>query len=86
MRLCETTTADVGTKIYIQGGEPDLATTYEWHVSVFDSAGMRSDTAIIECTTPNAEGEGSLIKLAVEHAVDAYDARYFRRVRVSLDS
>ena len=56
--LCNTTTADVGTKIYIQGGEPDLETTYEWHVSVFDSAGMRSDTEIIECTTPNAEGEG----------------------------
>ena len=56
--LCDVSEADVGTKIYIQGGEPDLATTYEWHVAVFDSAGMRSDTATIECTTPNAEGEG----------------------------
>ena len=49
---------DIGTKIFLQGGAPALETSYEWYVSVFDASGQRSETEMIVCTTPNAEGEG----------------------------
>ena len=49
--------ADIGTRIFIKGGQPALETTYEWYVTVFDAAGMRSETEMVVCTTPNAQGE-----------------------------
>ena len=54
---CNVSEADIGTRIFIKGGQPDLETTYEWYVTIFDAAGMRSETEMVVCTTPNAEGE-----------------------------
>ena len=30
---CNVSEADVGTRIFIKGGQPDLETTYEWYVT-----------------------------------------------------
>ena len=54
---CNVSEADIGTRIFIKGGQPALATSYEWYVTVFDAAGLRSETEMVVCTTPNAEGE-----------------------------
>ena len=54
---CNVSEADIGTRIFIKGGQPALETTYEWYVTVFDAAGMRSETEMVVCTTPNAQGE-----------------------------
>ena len=54
---CNISETDITTRIFIKGGQPDLATEYEWYVTVFDAAGMRSETKMVVCTTPNAEGE-----------------------------
>ncbi|MEC7987153.1 MAG: hypothetical protein VX278_18435 [Myxococcota bacterium] len=56
---CSISAADIGATIFFQGGSPAYSTTYEWYVSVFDSAGDRSDPAMIVCTTPDEEGNGS---------------------------
>ena len=56
---CSVSEADIGATIFLQGGEPAYSTTYEWYISVFDSAGDRSEPAMIVCTTPDEEGNGS---------------------------
>ena len=56
---CSVSQADIGATIFLQGGAPAYSTTYEWYVSVFDSAGDRSDAAMIVCTTPDEDGNGS---------------------------
>ena len=55
---CSVSEADIGATIFLQGGPPDYSMTYEWYVAVFDSAGDRSETEMIVCTTPDEEGNG----------------------------
>ena len=56
---CSVDEGNIGASIYLQGGPPDYDTTYEWYVSVLDAAGERSETDMIVCTTPDAEGNGA---------------------------
>jgi hypothetical protein len=56
--LCGVPEADIGARISLHGGPPELSTTYEWHVTLFDAAGVRSEDAIIVCTTPDEDGNG----------------------------
>ena len=56
---CTIGEATLGAQLKLQGGAPSYSTSYEWHVSIFDEAGDRSDTAMVVCTTPNENGEGT---------------------------
>ena len=57
---CSVSRGDIGVTVFLNdgGGPPELTTTYEWYVSIFDSAGDRSDPAMIVCTTPDENGNG----------------------------
>ena len=56
---CSVDDGNIGASIYLQGGPPDYSTEYEWYVSVLDAAGERSETEMIVCTTPDADGNGA---------------------------
>ena len=57
---CSVSRGDIGVTVFLNdsGGPPELSTTYEWYVSIFDAAGERSDPAMIVCETPDENGEG----------------------------
>jgi hypothetical protein len=58
--VCDVSQADIGARLFLQGGMPAPSTEYEWHVSVFDAAGERSSTESIVCTTPAEDGTGGV--------------------------
>lgn len=55
---CGIDEANIGVTIYLNGSTPDYDTTYEWFVQISDALGKISEPMMIQCTTPNSEGEG----------------------------
>ena len=56
--VCTVPSIILGMTVYLRGGEPLYDTTYEWGLQVTDAAGVASNIAMVECTTPAApEGD-----------------------------
>lgn len=53
---CSATGAKLGLKLYLAGGEPAVATQYEFGIAVLDAAGMKSDEVVTTCWTPDENG------------------------------
>ena len=60
--VCDVSQADIGARLFLHGGVPAPSTEYEWHVSVFDAAGDRSESASVVCTTPAEDGSGDVFQ------------------------
>lgn len=55
---CDVTDASIGMTIYLNGNKPTFDTTYEWYVRVTDASGNISEPYMVECTTPDENGDG----------------------------
>ena len=56
---CGVFDASLSVTIFLNGTMPDYDTVYEWYVRVADGLGKMSEPVMIECRTPNENGEGS---------------------------
>lgn len=54
---CEAGLVNLGTVLYLAGGDPDYDTLYEWGVIVTDGGGIASEVMVVECYTPTSDGE-----------------------------
>jgi hypothetical protein len=55
---CDVDETSIELTLYMKGGPPAFETTYEWYVQITDASGEISEEVGIECTTPDANGEG----------------------------
>ena len=54
---CAVYTADtMGVTLYMEGGDPEFNTLYEWGMIIQDGNEDRSEMAITTCYTPNSDG------------------------------
>ena len=53
---CGATAANVGTTMYLTGGDPAYNTVYEWGVIVTDAHGLSSELVTTACVTPQSDG------------------------------
>ena len=51
-------TADNASEVFLNGTSPDYDIVYEWYVRVSDGLGKMSEPMMIECRTPDENGEG----------------------------
>jgi hypothetical protein len=55
---CGVTSANVSIQIFLNGSTPDYDTVYEWYVRVADGLGKLSEPMMVECRTPDENGDG----------------------------
>lgn len=55
---CGVYNANVSISVFLNGTSPDYDTVYEWYVRVSDGLGKMSEPMMIECRTPDENGEG----------------------------
>ncbi len=55
---CGVFDANLSISMYLNGSMPDYDTVYEWYVRVADGLGKMSDPMMVECRTPDENGEG----------------------------
>ena len=55
---CDLFSANLGSRIYLRGGEPLYDTSYEWGFQVTDAGENTSELFTIDCVTPSEDGSG----------------------------
>lgn len=53
---CSVNEGNIGVRLLIPGGDPTLNTNYEWGLVLSDANGDTSEMAVIDCSTPKADG------------------------------
>ena len=55
---CGVFNANLSVTIFLNGTMPEYDTVYEWYVRVADGLGKMSEPMMVECRTPDENGEG----------------------------